>query len=172
MIHRMVAIVVDECPWIFNFHSPSYVLRHSWYKNGKSHSISGNYVKYLRVEPRIRAGLLEGPRTGPTSGRPSTSWAFSSSRDAGDGHHLHKEKKVVVYYISPPDPARRAYRARGLPLHVPSFQRLRVAGGCREKAARKEPDTDPGKDMDHGPRHGQAHVLQLEGGQGRPGPPL
>ena len=41
LIHRMVAIVVEECPWIFNFHSPSYVLRHSWYKNGKSHSIRG-----------------------------------------------------------------------------------------------------------------------------------
>ena len=54
IIHRMVAIVVDECPWIFNFHSPSYVLRHSWDKNGKSHSISGNYAKYLRVEPQVR----------------------------------------------------------------------------------------------------------------------
>lgn len=54
LIHRMVAIVVDECPWVFNFHAPSYVLRHSWQKNGKSHSISGNYIKYVRVEPDVR----------------------------------------------------------------------------------------------------------------------
>ena len=54
IIHKMVAIVVDECPWIFNFHAPAYVLRHSWYKNGKTHSISGNYVKYVRVEPSVR----------------------------------------------------------------------------------------------------------------------
>ncbi len=55
LIHRMVSIVVEECPWIFNFHAPSYVLRHSWRKNGKSHSISGNYAKYLRVDPQARA---------------------------------------------------------------------------------------------------------------------
>lgn len=54
LIHKMVAIVVDECPWIFNFHAPSYTLRHSWHENGKSHSISGNYVKYIRVEPDVR----------------------------------------------------------------------------------------------------------------------
>jgi hypothetical protein len=30
------------------------VLRHSWFKNGKSHSISGNYRKYLNVDPGMR----------------------------------------------------------------------------------------------------------------------
>jgi oligopeptide transport system substrate-binding protein len=54
IIHRMVAIAIDECPWIFSIHTPSYVLRHSWYKNGKSHSISGNYLKYLRVDTAAR----------------------------------------------------------------------------------------------------------------------
>jgi ABC-type oligopeptide transport system substrate-binding subunit len=54
VIHRMVEIVIEECPWIFNFHSPSYVLRHAWYKNGKAHSISGNYRKYMRVDPELR----------------------------------------------------------------------------------------------------------------------
>ena len=50
----MVAIVIEECPWIFTIHTPSYVLRHEWYKNGKSHSISGNYAKYIRIEPDVR----------------------------------------------------------------------------------------------------------------------
>ena len=54
LIHKMIAIVVEECPMIFNFHAPSYVLRHSWIRNGKSHSISGNYAKYIRVEPALR----------------------------------------------------------------------------------------------------------------------
>jgi oligopeptide transport system substrate-binding protein len=55
IIRQMVGIVVEECPWIFNIHSPSYVLRHSWYKNGKSHSISGNYKKYLRIDREERS---------------------------------------------------------------------------------------------------------------------
>lgn len=54
VIRRMVEIVTEECPWIFNYHSPSYVLRHSWYKNGKSHTISGNYRKYVRIDPALR----------------------------------------------------------------------------------------------------------------------
>jgi oligopeptide transport system substrate-binding protein len=54
VISKMIAIVVEDCPWIFNIHSPSYVLRHSWLKNGKSHSISGNYKKYLRIDPDVR----------------------------------------------------------------------------------------------------------------------
>ncbi len=54
IINRMVKIVIEECPWIFNFHSPSYVLRHHWYKNGKAHSISGNYRKYHRIDPELR----------------------------------------------------------------------------------------------------------------------
>jgi ABC-type transport system substrate-binding protein len=53
-IKQMVAITIEECPWIFNVHTPSYVLRHAWYKNGKSHSITGNYKKYLRVDPGAR----------------------------------------------------------------------------------------------------------------------
>jgi len=54
LIRKMIAIVIEECPMIFNFHAPSYVLRHSWDKNGKTHSISGNYAKYIRVEPALR----------------------------------------------------------------------------------------------------------------------
>ncbi len=55
IIRQMVAIAVEECPWIFNVHTPSYVLRHSWYKNGKNHSITGNYKKYLRIDPEARS---------------------------------------------------------------------------------------------------------------------
>jgi ABC-type oligopeptide transport system substrate-binding subunit len=54
IIHRMVAIAVEECPWIFSLHTPAYTLRHSWYKNGKAHAISGNYRKYLRVDAGAR----------------------------------------------------------------------------------------------------------------------
>jgi ABC-type transport system substrate-binding protein len=59
IIHRMVAIAIEECPWIFNIHTPSYVLRQAWYKNGKSHSISGNYKKYLRIDPEARRAYRE-----------------------------------------------------------------------------------------------------------------
>ena len=99
LIHKMVAIVVEECPWIFNFHSPSYVLRHSWDKNGKSHSISGNYAKYIRVEPAVRQAYWK------VQDRPNLRvplYALGLSRRgpaAGDRDHFHKEEKVVVYYI-------------------------------------------------------------------------
>ena len=100
LIHKMVAIVIEECPWIFNFHAPSYVLRHSWDKNGKSHSISGNYAKYIRIEPAVETGLLEGTRTSPTAGCPSMPWPFSSSFSCpAIVINYHKEEKVVVYYI-------------------------------------------------------------------------
>ena len=59
VIRKMVAIVVEECPWIFNIHSPSYVLRQAWVKNGKSHSISGNYRKYIRIDPEMRRAYRE-----------------------------------------------------------------------------------------------------------------
>lgn len=59
VIRRMVQILIEECPWIFNFHSPSYVLRHAWYKNGKAHSISGNYRKYHRVDPGLRSAYRQ-----------------------------------------------------------------------------------------------------------------
>ncbi len=59
LIHRMVAIAVEECPWIFNVHTPSYVLRHSWYKNGKNNSISGNYKKYVRIDVKARSAYCE-----------------------------------------------------------------------------------------------------------------
>jgi oligopeptide transport system substrate-binding protein len=70
IIHRMAAIVIDECPWIFSVHTPSYVLRHDWYKNGKSHSISGNYVKYVRVDPALRGVYRE------TENKPAFSLLF------------------------------------------------------------------------------------------------
>lgn len=54
IIRRMAAIVVEECPWIFNFHTSTYALRHSWFRNRKTHGISGNYAKYLRVDPEAR----------------------------------------------------------------------------------------------------------------------
>ena len=59
LIQRMVGIAIEECPWIFNIHTPSYVLRHSWYRNGKSHSISGNYKKYLRIDAEARSAYRE-----------------------------------------------------------------------------------------------------------------
>jgi ABC-type transport system substrate-binding protein len=54
VVHRMVAIAVEECPWVPTVHGPAYTLRHAWSFNGKNHSISGNYAKYKRVDPEAR----------------------------------------------------------------------------------------------------------------------
>ena len=72
VIRRMVEIVIEECPWIFNIHSPSYVLRQAWYKNGKSHSISGNYRKYVRIDPEMRRSLPGGREQAQRDGSCST----------------------------------------------------------------------------------------------------
>jgi hypothetical protein len=34
-------------------------LRQAWVKNGKSHSISGNYRKYIRIDPEMRRAYRE-----------------------------------------------------------------------------------------------------------------
>jgi oligopeptide transport system substrate-binding protein len=59
VIRRMVDIVTEEAPWICTVHTPSYVLRHAWVRNGKAHSISGNYRKYIAINPEMRRAYRE-----------------------------------------------------------------------------------------------------------------
>ncbi len=82
----------------------------------------------------------------------------SSTTEGGEGSGLLHHAQA---------PARRPHRAGRLPLHVSAFQRLRLARGDREKTAREEPHRRPGEDLDRRPRHGQAHVLQLQARHGR-----
>jgi oligopeptide transport system substrate-binding protein len=52
---KMRDLVVEESPWIFKFHSVSYDLYHDWLYNFKQNEVANDYLKYLRVDPVLRA---------------------------------------------------------------------------------------------------------------------
>lgn len=46
---QMAAILVEDCPWIFNAHRLAYVLLQPWTKNYKIHAFEHSRAKYYRV---------------------------------------------------------------------------------------------------------------------------
>jgi len=55
LYRRMEMIVMDDCPAAFTNHRVSYVLKHSWYKNYKSHVFQYGLGKYRRLDCDERA---------------------------------------------------------------------------------------------------------------------
>jgi ABC-type oligopeptide transport system substrate-binding subunit len=55
IIDRMVKIVRHDAPWIWGFHPKSFGLYHSWLKNAKPNLMANNTLKYLRIDPEVRA---------------------------------------------------------------------------------------------------------------------
>ncbi|MGE0616991.1 MAG: ABC transporter substrate-binding protein [Bacteriovoracia bacterium] len=51
---KMVAILVEDCPWIFGAHRRTYALHYGWLKNYKMHQFDHTAVKYLRVDAEAR----------------------------------------------------------------------------------------------------------------------
>jgi ABC-type transport system substrate-binding protein len=54
LYRRMAAMVVEDCPWIFNTHRISFTLTQPWTKNFKRHEFEHNMAKYYRVDPELR----------------------------------------------------------------------------------------------------------------------
>jgi len=54
LYQKMVAIVVEDCPWIFGSHRLSYVLTQPWLKNYKPNDFDHGRWKYYRVETNLR----------------------------------------------------------------------------------------------------------------------
>ncbi|EAR23477.1 ABC transporter substrate-binding protein [Nitrococcus mobilis] len=52
---RMVDIVQRDAPWIWGFHPELFVLHHVWYHNLKPNTMANNTVKYIRIDPALRA---------------------------------------------------------------------------------------------------------------------
>ncbi len=46
--------ITAQCPWIFETHPVSFLLKHSWLKNQKSHDFAFNRWKYYRVDSEER----------------------------------------------------------------------------------------------------------------------
>ncbi len=51
---KMVALVVEDAPWIFGVHRLNYFLVHPWLKNFKRHELEHNVAKYYRIDSSQR----------------------------------------------------------------------------------------------------------------------
>lgn len=57
IIDRMVEIFRRDAPWIGGFHPKNFALFHGWLANAKVNEMSGNNLKYLRVDAGRREAL-------------------------------------------------------------------------------------------------------------------
>ena len=55
IIDQMVEIVRRDAPWVWGFHPKQYSLYHAWYQNIKPNLMVSNGLKYVRVDPQLRA---------------------------------------------------------------------------------------------------------------------
>ncbi len=55
VIDGMVEIARRDGPWLWGFHPIGYTLTHSWYGNAKPNLMARNTLKYVRVDPALRA---------------------------------------------------------------------------------------------------------------------
>ena len=55
VIDRMVEIARRDVPWIWGFHPKGFSLYHAWLKNAKPNLMANNTLKYLRIDPKLRA---------------------------------------------------------------------------------------------------------------------
>jgi ABC-type transport system substrate-binding protein len=56
---KMVAIVTEDCPWVFGAHRLSFNLRQPWLKNAKFHEFVEAKAKYLRVDLDTKAKYVK-----------------------------------------------------------------------------------------------------------------
>jgi ABC-type transport system substrate-binding protein len=59
LIRRMLEIARRDAPWVWGMHPKTYLLEHAWVKNEKPNQIANNTLKYLRVDPALRARRRE-----------------------------------------------------------------------------------------------------------------
>ncbi|MCI0342138.1 MAG: ABC transporter substrate-binding protein, partial [Planctomycetales bacterium] len=57
-IRRMVEIVCEEHPWIFQIHTEDWVLTQPWLRNFKRPLMGEGFWKYLRPDPDLRAATV------------------------------------------------------------------------------------------------------------------
>ena len=55
LIDEMVAIVRHDTPWAAGFHPKQFALYHAWYGNVKPNLMAHNTIKYIKIDPVLRA---------------------------------------------------------------------------------------------------------------------
>jgi len=55
LIRRLVDIARRDAPWAWGVHPKQFVLQHAWVRNTKLNNMANNTMKYLRVDPSLRA---------------------------------------------------------------------------------------------------------------------
>ncbi len=55
IIQAMQNILRHDAPWVFGFHPKTFSLFHSWYQNLKPNLMANNRLKYMRIDPIVRA---------------------------------------------------------------------------------------------------------------------
>ncbi len=55
VIRRMVDIARRDAPWVWGFYPKSFGLRQGWVYNAKPNTMANNTLKYLRLDPQLRA---------------------------------------------------------------------------------------------------------------------
>ncbi|TAM46233.1 MAG: peptide ABC transporter substrate-binding protein [Gammaproteobacteria bacterium] len=59
LIRQAMAIARRDAPWLWGVHPKQFLLEHVWVANAKPHNMANNTLKYLRVDPALRAGQRE-----------------------------------------------------------------------------------------------------------------
>ncbi|MDD1612060.1 MAG: ABC transporter substrate-binding protein, partial [Methylococcaceae bacterium] len=57
IIRQMQEIVRRDVPWVFGFHPKTFSLYHGWASNLKPNLMANNRLKYVRIDPGMRAEL-------------------------------------------------------------------------------------------------------------------
>jgi ABC-type transport system substrate-binding protein len=57
IIKEMTAIARADAPWVWGFHPVAFELKHGWVNNIKPNTMANNTMKYVRVDPVMRAEL-------------------------------------------------------------------------------------------------------------------
>ncbi len=55
LIDQMVTIARRDAPWMWGFHPKDFSLHHTWVRNTKPNLMANNTLKYVRVDPKLRA---------------------------------------------------------------------------------------------------------------------
>ncbi len=55
LIDEMVTIARRDAPWMWGFHPQDFSLHHAWVRNTKPNLMANNTLKYVRIDPELRA---------------------------------------------------------------------------------------------------------------------